>query len=181
MPLALTFCLADKRQMTDGLSQPLFPATRAEGLAREDLSPDWMGRNFSRVIVAGGVDVGQSCSRGNAAAAFASTALDDAASRLSEAGLDVERTAELAAESIIAAAMKSKLGTVVTSYAPVGHTATVLDGLDRELAAAGLTLVRPRRSWDNVFWPHAMRGIRSCATPFRKRLPKRGSPPEAFA
>ena len=140
----------------------------------EDLLPDWMERAFSGAVVAGGVDVGQSGARGDAAAAFASGALDDAASRLAEAGLDVERTAGLAADPIIAAALKSKVGIVVTSYVPVGHTATALDGLDRYLAAAGLSLVRPRRSWDSAFWPHATRGYSQLRNAIPQALAEEG-------
>ena len=154
---------------------PPLPAEAALLLvADEDLSPDWMGRNFSRVIVAGGVDVGQCGSRGKAAATFASNALDDAASRLGDAGFDVERTVGLAAEPIIAAAMRSKVGFVVTSYAPVGRTATALDGLDKDLAAAGLALVRPRRSWDSAFWPHATRGYSQLRNAIPQALAEEG-------
>ena len=65
---------------------------------------------------------------------------------------------ELDAGPIIAAAEAAGTKLVVTPHAPVGRTATVLDALEGELTAAGLTLVRPRRGWDVAFWPHATRG-----------------------
>ena len=124
----------------------------------EDLTPDWIGRPFVGAIVAGGVDVGQLGSRGDVAANFARGALDDAAARLREAGVNVTRADDFSAEAIVAAAAKAGVDIIVTPYAPVGRTATALDALESDLAAAGLVLVRPRRSWDDTFWPHATRG-----------------------
>lgn len=124
----------------------------------EDLSPDWMARPFAGAIVAGGVDVGQLGPRGDVAARFAAGALDDAAARLREGDLDVTRVDEIAAAPIIAAAARAGVDVVVTPYAPVGLTASMLDTLETDLADAGLALVRPRRSWDDAFWPHATRG-----------------------
>ena len=140
-------------------------------------------RNFSRVIVAGGVDVGQSSARGNAAAALC---LERARRcRIADQPKQVWTSSGrpgLPPSPIIAAAMKSKLGTVVTSYAPVGHTATVLKGLD-QVTRCGWALHWCGRDDRGTVCSGLMRctGIRSCATPFRKRLPKRASPPEAFA
>lgn len=124
----------------------------------EDLTPDWLGRGFAHAIVAGGIDVGQHGERGEHASAFARGALDDAAARLRTEGMEVSRAGELAAAPILAAAEAAGTRLVVTPHAPVGLTATRLDTLADELAAAGLTLVRPRRGWDDAFWPHATRG-----------------------
>ena len=169
---------------TEGRFEPRGLATRAEALQKEavvrvhplaeapavpeesalllvtdeDLTPDWLGRRFSRALVAGGVDVGQHGARGEQAALFASGALDDAAARLREAGSQVERVADLAVVTIAAAAEAAGTTTVVTPYAPVGHTAAALHALAGDLAEAGMTLVQPRRSWDTAFWPHATRG-----------------------
>ena len=124
----------------------------------EDLTPDWLGRGFSRAIVAGGVDVGQAGERGGPASAFARGALDDAAARLRGAGMEVARVDDLASGPIVAAAEAAGTRLVVTPHAPVGVTATALERLAQDLAAAGLTLVRPRRGWDDAFWPHARKG-----------------------
>ena len=125
----------------------------------EDLSPDWIATKFAAAIVAGGVEVGQHGVRGEAAANFARGALDNAAARLRDAGLEVTRTNAIAAEAIVSAAAKAGVSVVVTPHAPVGLTASALDEIERELAAAGLAFVRPRRSWDSAFWPHATRGF----------------------
>ena len=124
----------------------------------EDLTPNWIAQPFTNAIVAGGVDVGQGGSRGELAASFARAALDDAAARLRETGLDVARADDFAAELIVDAAARAGVDTIVTPHAPVGQTASALDALERDLTAAGLVLVRPRRGWDNAFWPHATRG-----------------------
>ncbi len=132
----------------------------AHNIARyKDLSPDWIAERFAAAIVAGGVDVGQHGLRGEAAVNFARGALDDAAARLRDNGLEVTRTNEIASEAIVAAATEAKVGIVVTPHAPVGPTSSALDEIEKELAAAGLALVRPRRSWDSAFWPHATRGF----------------------
>ena len=137
----------------------IFPQVSALLLVTdEDLTPDWIRLPFTGAIVAGDVDVGQSGRRGDVAADFARGALDDAVARLRDTGLDVERTDAIAAEPIIAAAAKIGVDTVVTPYAAVGRTASMLDVLEKDLAAAGLVIVRPRRSWDDTFWPHAKRG-----------------------
>lgn len=144
--------------------RPLGPAPAVPGgkalllVTDEDLTPDWLGRRFESVIVAGGTDVGQRGSRGFPAAAFASGALDDAATRLRATGAEVARLDTFDAAPIIAAAERAATRIVVTPYAPVGATATALDRVTDELAAAGLTLLRPRSGWDTAFWPHATRG-----------------------
>ncbi len=124
----------------------------------EDLTPDWLGRRYAAAVVAGRTDVGQSGARGTVAAAFARGALDDAADRLREAGTTAVRADDLAPGAIVAAAEAAETTLVVTPHAPVGVTATALDALEGELTGAGLTLVRPRRTWDSAFWPHATRG-----------------------
>ena len=124
----------------------------------EDLTPDRIDGPFAGAIVAGGVDVGQFGSRGDVAASFARGALDDAAARLRETGLDVTKADDIAAEPIVAAAARAGVGLVVTPHAAVGLTASALDALESDLAAAGLALVRPRRSWDSAFWPHTTKG-----------------------
>jgi deoxyribodipyrimidine photo-lyase len=57
---------------------------------------------------------------------------------------------------------------VVTPWAPVGWTATLLEGVARDLAARGITLRRIRRDWDEACWPHATRGFFA----FREHIPE---------
>ena len=128
----------------------------------EDLAPAFQGRArpFAATLVASTIDVGQHGVRGEPAAAFARGALADATVRL---GADprngpVRGIDGLDPDVIIDAAVAAGVGLVVTPYAPVGVTASALDRLQGKLAAAGIALVRPRRSWDSAFWPHATRG-----------------------
>lgn len=148
--------VAQVRKLSSPPELPKQPALLL--VSDEDLTPDWIARPFAGAIVAGGEDVGQLGSRGDVAASFARGALDDAALRLRRTGLEVARADDFAAEPIVAAAAKAGVDIVVTPHAPVGQTAAALDALESELAAAGLVLVRPRRSWDDAFWPHATRG-----------------------
>ncbi len=53
---------------------------------------------------------------------------------------------------------------IVTPVAPIGPTATALDGL----AAAGVPLRRLQRPWDALSWPFATKGF----FPFREKIPK---------
>jgi deoxyribodipyrimidine photo-lyase len=56
---------------------------------------------------------------------------------------------------------------VVTAYAPVGPTQEMLRKLETRLAAYGVSLIYVRRPWDEVFWPHAVKGF----FPFKDRIP----------
>lgn len=142
----------------------------------EDLTPDWLGRRFTRAVVAGDTDVGQHGQRGAQAATFARGALDDAAARLRSEGVEVSRADDLAAAPIVAAAEAAGARVVVTPYAAVGLTATRLDALADDLAEAGLTLVRPRRGWDEAFWPHATRGYSQLRNAIPEALAAEGLP-----
>ena len=124
----------------------------------EDLTPEWIDHPFVGAIVARGAAVGQAGVRGAPASHFDDGALMDAAARLRSTGLEAPQLDDLSSAPIIARAMAAGVSTVVTPYAPVGFTASALDGLDTDLKAAGLTLVRPLRSWDSTFWPRATRG-----------------------
>ena len=172
---------------TDGRFQPKCLARRAEALSEpplpkprdlppapdlpsddalllvsdEDLSPAFARpRPFSATLVATTVDVGQHGARGVPASTFARGALADAVARL---GADARLGPVSAMDgfdpnAIIDTAIAAGVGLVVTPYAPVGATASALNRLQPQLAAAGIALLRPRRGWDSAFWPHATRG-----------------------
>ncbi len=156
---------------------PAVPAGKALLLVTdEDLSPDWLGRSFSHAVVAGDTDVGQHGERGERAASFARGALDDAAARLRTEDMEVSRADDLATAPILAAAEAAGTRIVVTPHSPTGLTAMRLDILADELAAAGLTLVRPRRGWDGAFWPHATRGYFQLRNAIPEALAAEGLP-----
>jgi deoxyribodipyrimidine photo-lyase len=97
---------------------------------------------------------------GNTAQAFVQAAVDDAATRAS-AHFDAPATiiAGFDADTIVAAAEQAGASAVITPEAPVGPIADDLARLAPQLAAAGLSMVRRRRPWDERFWPHATKGF----------------------
>lgn len=166
--------VATIRQLEIAPEIPVGPALLL--VTDEDLTPTWMGRPFAAAIVAGGVDVGQNGSRGDAAAAFARGALNDSEARLRDTGIGVTRADNLDAEPVVAAALKAGVKIVVTPHAPVGFTRSAIDALEATLHQAGLALVKPRRSWDDTFWPHAMRGYSQLRQAIPEALAAEGLP-----
>ncbi len=99
---------------------------------------------------------------GEAARAFAAGAVADALSRAGER-FCVETRREDETEdwaAVVAAwAQEKELSTVATAYAPVGPVAERLQAVERALDGAGIRLVRLRRRFDTVAWPHATKGF----------------------
>ncbi len=102
--------------------------------------------------------------------------LQRAASRF---GLDPERLDEAdAIEAMRAWAARHRLQQIITADAPVGPVKDRLDALTPALAGDGVRLVRLRRAWDDVAWPHAKKGF----FPFKAAIPKLlALPPQALA
>lgn len=97
---------------------------------------------------------------GTSARGFVTEAATDTASRLNaHYGCNTEIFEALTEESLIEAAQQSGATQIVTPYAPVGPTASVLARLEPGLARAGMPLVQVRRSWDTRFWPQAKKGF----------------------
>jgi deoxyribodipyrimidine photo-lyase len=88
-------------------------------------------------------------------AAFRTAALNEASQRLPNA----ERIAELSPEAIFQWCMNKKLKTVATAYAAVGPEADALNVIEQHLAANNITLIRVRRRYDSLCWPHATKGF----------------------
>ena len=94
-------------------------------------------------------------------------------------GLDPERLdgADLV-EAMRGWAARHRLTQIVTGDAPVGPVKDRLDLLAPALAADGVRLVRLRRAWDDLAWPHARKGF----FPFKTAIPKLlALPPGALA
>jgi deoxyribodipyrimidine photo-lyase len=104
---------------------------------------------------------------GEAAQVFVRAAVDDAANRAS-ASFNAPSTiiAGFDAAAILAAAEQTGASEIITSEAPVGPIADALARLGPRLAAAGISMVRCRRAWDERFWPHATKGFFA----FRERI-----------
>ena len=106
---------------------------------------------------------------GDKARSFVAGAAIDTAERtgaLWNCPAEVIPTLDVAA--IIAAAQAAGVRQVVTAYAPVGLVADSLEALASALAAEGIALVRVRRHWDELFWPHAKKGYFA----FKERIPE---------
>ncbi len=139
---------------------------------QRDQVPDWsvMGCRFRAFLGAGLERDGvPDCSVllsvpgwpwGDAAGAFVRGAVADAAHRVEAAlGCRVAVAHGLGVDAVVEAANAAGAEAVVTAYAPVGPVADALDALGDGLAAAGLPLVRARRTWDERLWPFATKGF----------------------
>jgi deoxyribodipyrimidine photo-lyase len=62
-------------------------------------------------------------------------------------------------EQVAAWARTHRLDAVVTAWAPVGPVADQLDACATALRAGGVDLLRVRREYDSLAWPHARRGF----------------------
>ncbi|MFM8375731.1 MAG: hypothetical protein ACKN9P_06685, partial [Phenylobacterium sp.] len=133
----------------------------------EDLSPDPEILSAERIVGAR-VTADPDLSFGEAARRFTAAAAGDAVRRLQGrlAG-PVAPLERLDAGALVAAAQDAGVRTVMTPYAPVGPTASVLARMTPELEAGGVRLVEVRRDWDSRLWPHARAGFFA----FRKSIP----------
>lgn len=105
---------------------------------------------------------------GERARGFVAAAAADAAARIgAHFGCPVGIGPQLAAAPLIAAAEAAGVRRIVTPHAPVGPVATALAAMEADLAAAGITLTRLRRAWDERLWPLATKGF----FPFREQAP----------
>jgi deoxyribodipyrimidine photo-lyase len=59
---------------------------------------------------------------------------------------------------LISAAEAAGVRQIITPYAPIGPVADALARVHPVLAENGIALRQVRRSWDNQFWPHALKG-----------------------
>jgi deoxyribodipyrimidine photo-lyase len=87
---------------------------------------------------------------------FRCAALTDAAERL---GSDVVRIPTLSSEAVLKWCQTERLRTVAVAYAPVGPEADALFAIEQHLARHDITLLRVRRLYDSLTWPHATKGF----------------------
>ncbi|MFP7833895.1 FAD-binding domain-containing protein [Marisediminicola sp. LYQ134] len=101
-------------------------------------------------------------------ARFSIAAVDDGVSRarahVAERGSEPEH---VGLDDLDEWMRRADVSTIVTPVAPVGPASEMLDAIERELPD-GVRLVRVRREWDTLAWPHARRGF----FPFRERIPE---------
>ena len=93
------------------------------------------------------------------ATAFKTGALADAAERAACAGFQVERISMLDATSVLAWCQQQHISTVAVAYVPVGPEADALGAIELTLADHDITLLRIRRRYDTLTWPHSTKGF----------------------
>jgi deoxyribodipyrimidine photo-lyase len=93
------------------------------------------------------------------AMSFKSAALQDAADRFTMTEVPVERIATLDGPSVLGWCQSCRLSRVATAYAPVGPEASALDDIEALLALHDISLLRVRRRYDSLVWPHATKGF----------------------
>jgi deoxyribodipyrimidine photo-lyase len=95
---------------------------------------------------------------------FRRLALDDAADRC---GQTPARITTLSATDVMKWCLSENLKTVAVAYAPVGPEAEALHEIDQHLASHDIALLRVRRQYDTLVWPHATKGFFA----LREKLP----------
>jgi deoxyribodipyrimidine photo-lyase len=136
----------------------------------EDLSPEWLIQRAQARHVAVLHRAADRTGPSDRVARFKAGALSDAATRLTDLGLEVDviGASEDGFRDPLAWASARDLTAIVTPYAPVGPTRRDLDGHHRILSEAGIALVPMLRAWDADAWPYATKGF----FPFKQHIPK---------
>jgi hypothetical protein len=141
-------------------------------VTEDDCDPLSLGLPLDEVRAAAGIAMTHRRSplpAGEPPAAFSAGAIADALERTRDSsGCPAEMLAsDAGAEDVIDWARSAGVDEIVTGYVPVGPTGDWLDGLRAPLDRAGISVTTPRRSWDDVLWPHATKGF----FPFKEKLP----------
>jgi deoxyribodipyrimidine photo-lyase len=90
---------------------------------------------------------------------FKTLVLEDAAERFAALDAPVVRIASLDAQSVLQWCQASRISTVAVAYAPVGPEAETLEDIKTLLAQHDISLLRVRRRYDSLTWPHAGKGF----------------------
>ena len=164
----------DLARRADALTEPPLPAARRANdlppgrfdgpalllITPEDLDPVSLLPSHVRIGSVLGISGVQGWPWGEKARAFVDHATADASKRAGEAfDCTCETTESFSTDAVVAAASKIGASEIVTAFAPVGPIADAMARQESVLATAGLSLVRRRRSWDELFWPHATKGF----------------------
>ncbi len=134
----------------------------------DDLSVETMLRKEAKVRAVFAAPVVPGWPSGHKAMAFVTAATNDARERATRHFNATSNTGALDADALIAAAHAIKAKAILTAYAPVGPVADALGDVEPALTAAGMPLMRIRRTWDDRFWPHATKGFFA----FKERIPE---------
>ena len=159
--------------LSETADHPLVPLPDAESLdaaerfgvllTEEDCSPETLVVGQAPVAVLGVLATGDRSPLpvGELASRFAEDAVRDAVHRGAR-HFSVDGALSKSndwAEFVLDWARRHRLDAVATAYAPVGPVAERLAELHDTLARSGVRLVRIRRPYDELSWPHAKRGF----------------------
>ncbi len=90
------------------------------------------------------------------ALSFRHEALNDAALK---AGESTQRIPSLSAAAVLEWCQKENIQSVAVAYVPVGPEADALAAIEAHLAQHDINLLRVRRHYDTLTWPHATKGF----------------------
>jgi deoxyribodipyrimidine photo-lyase len=154
---------------------PPAPAMRADPALRtglfitsEDLSMETLALPLRPVAVAATSGIGGSPAP--LKRQFADAMLADGLTRAAgHFGVEPDRLDEAQPlDAMLAWAARHRLQQIITADAPIGPVRDRLDTLAPALAAHGIPLIRLRRRWDALAWPHATKGF----FPFKSAIPR---------
>jgi deoxyribodipyrimidine photo-lyase len=87
---------------------------------------------------------------------FRAAALDHTAQGM---GIGIERIPDLSADAVLQWCQCEHLHTIAVAYAPTGPEADALSDIEHALAAHDIQLIKVRRAYDSLTWPHATKGF----------------------
>jgi deoxyribodipyrimidine photo-lyase len=95
---------------------------------------------------------------GAVSSAFRKAILKEALQRMARA-TPVHTLAKLTPEHVLQWCQMENITTVAVAYAPLGPESTALDAIEQHLAQYGIALLKVRRRYDSLTWPHASKGF----------------------
>jgi deoxyribodipyrimidine photo-lyase len=120
----------------------------SEDLSLEHALPTSVAISLHPLTKSGGLE-------GVASASFRKAALTDAATRIGHPHL----LTSLSPDDVLDWCKQVDITTVAVAFAPVGPEADLINTIEKHLAQHGITLLRVRRRYDSLTWPHASKGF----------------------
>jgi deoxyribodipyrimidine photo-lyase len=124
-------------------------------ITNEDLSVEPTGASPVSIAVPSSPAAKPGGDEGEVAQAFRRASLDEAAHGMSGA----VRIVSLSPEAVLDWCKSANLATVATAYAAVGPDAFALEKIEKHLNAHNIAMIRVRRRYDSLSWPHATKGF----------------------
>jgi deoxyribodipyrimidine photo-lyase len=123
----------------------------SEDLSVDAVAPASIAIALEPVAKPGGIE-------GTLSASFRAGALNDAVTRI-EHPVHVHKLPKLAPQHVLEWCKQEDISTVAVAFAPVGPEADALNAIEQHLSEHGIALLRIRRRYDSLTWPHASKGF----------------------